>query len=470
MSLLKKFPPPKVIPILDQDFYPASLFHKIYNEQYNIFSNTNNNKVLIKIKLEREAGCTSYYQCYINDNPELTNINKFYIERIIKFLLWQRGGWHISIASPLSIFQHIKQVYDLNGKRAFDVKFMKKIYERPFIIEHCDYSEIKKTNEATESIKIDSNGFRIGFDLGASDIKVCAILDGQLLMSDEIIWNPKDNSNLNYHKTHIKNAIIKAMKYRGDTILKAIGGSSAGIIINNKPMVSNLFRTVREEFQDQIKNIFIDIAHEYNVPIVVKNDGDIAALAAARILNKNNVLAIALGSSEAAGYINSNLRFNKNWLNELAFAPIDYSANAVLEEWSLDKGCGASYLSQQCIFRLAKKYNFMAPDNLMDAQKLEFYQNELERGDQLTLDLWQSMGCYLGYAIAHYANFYNISDVVIFGRCVSFKGGEILKQVSEDVLATEFKNYISKSINVHLPDERFRRIGQAQTAANISII
>ncbi len=66
------------------------------------------------------------------------------------------------------------------------------------------------------------------------------------------------------------------------------------------------------------------------------------------------MLGIALGSSQAGGYVTmaGNLL---DWLHELAFCPIDYNPAAPMDEWSGDRGCGALYLSQQCVFRLAPR-------------------------------------------------------------------------------------------------------------------
>ena len=111
------------------------------------------------------------------------------------------------------------------------------------------------------------------------------------------------------------------------------GGSSAGIYIDNRPMVASLFRGIPKERFDEIRNLFIRIQKEMNVPLDVINDGDVTALAGSMSIEDNGILGIALGSSEAAGYVNLEGRI-MGWLNELAFAPIDYSPTAPQDEWS----------------------------------------------------------------------------------------------------------------------------------------
>lgn len=56
------------------------------------------------------------------------------------------------------------------------------------------------------------------------------------------------------------------------------------------------------------------------------------------------------------------------WLNELAYAPIDYSPQASVEAWSRDRGVGARYLSQQCVFRLALAAGIDLPVGVLKAE------------------------------------------------------------------------------------------------------
>jgi predicted NBD/HSP70 family sugar kinase len=201
------------------------------------------------------------------------------------------------------------------------------------------------------------------------------------------------------------------------------------------------------------------------VPLEVINDGDVTALAGSLAIGDNGILGIAMGSSEAAGYVNLDGHLT-GWLNELAFAPVDYSPQAPLEEWSGDSGCGALYFSQQCVFRLARKAGIHIPGKMALAEKLEFVQSRLEAGQKEALQIWQSMGVYLGYGIAHYADFYDIRHVLILGRCTSGAAGNLLLENAKKVLDIEFPELAGK-ITLHLPDEKFRRIGQAVVAASI---
>ena len=193
------------------------------------------------------------------------------------------------------------------------------------------------------------DGCRIGFDLGASDRKVSAVVDGKVVYSEEVVWEPRKHADPDYHYREIMAALkVAASKM---TAVDAIGGSSAGIYIDNRPMVASLFAAIPPDRFNEIRDLFLRIRTEMRVPLEVINDGDVTALAGSMSIEDNGILGIALGSSEAAGYVDMNGHI-MGWLNELAFAPIDYSPTAPLEEWSGDRGCGASYFSQQCAFRL----------------------------------------------------------------------------------------------------------------------
>ena len=201
------------------------------------------------------------------------------------------------------------------------------------------------------------------------------------------------------------------------------------------------------------------------VPLEIVNDGEVTALAGSMALEDNGILGIAMGSSEAAGYVT--LAGNiTDWLNELAFAPVDYNPNAPIDEWSGDRGIGALYFSQQCVFRLAPKVNIDIPDEMSNAQKLKAVQEKLEAGHAGARQIWETMGIYLGYTIAHYADFYDIRHVLILGRCTSGRGGPLILEGAQAVLKAEFPK-LAAQINIQLPDEKSRRVGQSIAAASL---
>jgi predicted NBD/HSP70 family sugar kinase len=306
-------------------------------------------------------------------------------------------------------------------------------------------------------------GNRIGFDLGASDRKVSAVKDGTIVYSEEVMWEPKKQTDPEYYYKEISAALKSAASKMSG--LDAIGGSSAGIYLDNRPMVASLFRNIPAERFGEVKKLFDRIAAEFGVPLDVINDGDVTALAGSMSVGENGILGIALGSSEAAGYVDMQGRIT-GWINELCFAPVDYNPNAARDDWSGDIGCGSSFFSQQCVFRMAPLAGIEIPSDLLDAEKLKYVQDKLEEGHEGAIKIWQSMGIILGYGLAHYADFYEMRHVLILGRCTSGRGGELLLEGVHKVFAAEFPELL-KRFTVHLPDEKTRRVGQSVAAASL---
>jgi predicted NBD/HSP70 family sugar kinase len=455
---------PQFTPPLDPTFEPAALFNRAFRRELE----RSGTGIPLVLGLERADGALSRFEAQVFAQDHAWAVyNPYYIERLVKFLLWQRGGWKVYVGGPREIGEHIQKWYAPDGEGKFDHHFMgEQVYEQPFSVAPCAPADVPPTNEMPRDIGRHLDGCRIGFDLGASDRKVSAVIDGKVVYSEEVVWEPRKHSDPEYHY----NEILAALKTAASKMprVDAIGGSSAGIYIDNRPMVASLFRGIPAERFHEIQNLFLRIREELNIPLEVINDGDVTALAGSMSLEDNGVLGIAMGSSEAAGYVDMNGRI-LGWLNELAFAPIDYQPQAPIDEWSGDRGCGSMYFSQQCVFRLASQAGIQIPASLTDADKLKFVQEKLEAGHEGAIKIWQSMGVYLGYGLAHYADFYEIKHVLILGRCTSGRGGELILDGTQAVLQAEFPE-LAASFRIQLPDEKSRRVGQSIAAASLPAI
>ncbi len=453
---------PKFKPPLDKDFRPAAIVHREFRKA------VAGNSTRLVIGLQRGDNLISRFEAEVfsaGHSREAENLA--YVERIVKFLLWQRGGYRIYIGGPRAIGEYIRACYSEDGKQRFDWQFMgEQVYQRSLAVVTCAPDEVPAAKETGQPLGRNLDGYRIGFDLGASDRKVSAVVDGNPIYSEEVVWEPRKHADPEYHYGEILTALKTAASKMPR--VDAIGGSSAGIYIENRPMVASLFRAVPPERYGEIRDLFLRIRREMGVPLEVINDGDVTALAGSMSLEDTRILGVALGSSEAAGYVDAEGHIT-GWLNELAFAPIDYSASAPIEEWSGDTGCGASYFSQQSVFRLAPRAGIEIPSGIPDADRLKFVQDKLEAGDDRARQIWESMGVYLGYGLAHYADFYDVKHILILGRCTSGSGGELLLHGARAVLEGEFPDLASK-LQVHLPDEKIRRIGQSLAAASLPVI
>ena len=195
------------------------------------------------------------------------------------------------------------------------------------------------------------------------------------------------------------------------------------------------------------------------------NDGDVTALAGAMSLDDNNVLGIAMGTSEAVGYVDANGCVT-GWLNELAFMPVDANPDAMADEWSGDIGCGVKYFSQDGVIKLAPAAGIELDESLSPAEKLKVVQGLMENGDKRAEAVYRSIGTYLAHALALYYDFYAFKHVLLLGRVMSGKGGDLVLEQCKAVLADEYPELAGK-IFPSLPDEKFRRVGQSAAAASL---
>ena len=446
---------------LDKGFMPMALVCREMRE------NTVDNGQDLIVAVERNQGYTYVYKTRIyKDNTGHDEENCKFIDRIAKTLLWVAGGYKVTIAGSEVVGEYIKNTFCYGGTRDFDVRFMERVYEEKFEVIVTDLANAPKEKSSACPVGKHLDGCRIGFDAGGSDRKVSAVVDGETVYSEEVVWFPKLNSDPSYHYEGILNAMKTAASHMPR--VDAIGVSSAGVYIDNKIMVASLFIKVNDEdFEKTVKNMYIDVAREIgeNIPIEVANDGDVTALAGAMSLEDNGILGIAMGTSEAAGYVDMDGNIT-GWLNELAFAPVDYNEDAMVDEWSGDYGCGVKYFSQDGVIKLAPYANIDLDETLSPAEKLKVVQNLMKDGDERAKAIYETIGAYFGYTLAYYAEFYDIKHVLIMGRVTSGDGGEILLNKAREVIATEFPE-LNKKMTLNIPDEKARRVGQSVAAASL---
>ena len=451
----------KVNAKLDPKFQPLSIVCRDMREA------TAENGQDIVIGIERTKGNITTYKTRIYcDGTGHDEENFRFVERMTKSLLWVAGGYKIVIAGSEVVGNKIKEAYTDGGLRDFDVHFMERVYECKFEVEVRSIEDAPVNNEAAAPVGRHLDGCRIGFDAGGSDRKVSAVIDGESVYSEEVVWFPKINEDPEYHYQ----GILEAMKTAASHMprVDAIGVSSAGVYVDNRIMVASLFLKVSDEdFEKRVKNMYLDVAKEIgeNIPIEVANDGDVTALAGAMDLNDNSVLGVAMGTSEAGGYVDPQGNIT-GWLNELAFVPVDFCEEAMVDEWSGDYGCGVKYFSQDGVIKLAPYAGIELDENLSPAEKLKVVQGLMKEGDERAAAIYDTIGAYFGYAIAFYTEFYDIKHVLIMGRVTSGEGGVILLERAQEVLDKEFPE-LAQKITLHIPDENSRRVGQSVAAASL---
>ncbi len=454
---------PRFRPALDPGFLPAALWYRAYQQRVADSAGADP----LAICVHRPDGTSTVFTTAILPHRgEAIGLNNFYVDRLVKTLLWLNGGMGITVAGEKALALYLKGVYSHQGARAFDARFMgEKIYGHPFEVAHRAFEEAPEPKESAMPLGRNLDGCRIGFDLGGSDRKCAALLDGEAVFSEEIPWDPYFQSDPDYHYRGINDSLKRAAAHLPR--VDAIGGSAAGVYVNNEVRAASLFRGVSDEdFENRIRTIFFDLKKEWgDVPFEVVNDGEVTALAGSMALNRNAVLGVAMGTSEAAGYINSS-GYITNWLNELAFVPVDFRFDAPRDEWSGDVGCGVQYFSQQGVGRLITPAGIEIDPGLPLPEKLVHVQELMADGDGRAHRIYETIGTCFGYTVALYASFYEIENILLLGRVASGPGGEVILTRAGEVLEEEFPE-LCRSITLRSPGEKEKRHGQAVAAASL---
>ena len=448
----------KHLPELDEGFIPFGVWAQAYQKGA---------AQPLAIAVERDKGHISVRKTRIYGTPDMAEADYRYVERFVKFLLWSIGGFRVYICGCSDIAQRLKKAYTADGERQFDYTFVGQLYERELEILDLPYDKCPAANEEALPIGGHMEGCRIGFDAGGSDRKVSAVIDGECVYSEEVVWFPKLQEDPDYHFGHI----VEAMKTAASKMprVDAIGVSSAGVFVGNAPMVASLFIKVPRSNWDKVKTIYDRAAAEIgDVPIVVANDGDVSALAGAMGLGVGNIMGIAMGTSEAVGYVDKD-KSVLGWINELAFAPVDLQADAMQDEWSTDYGVGCKYFSQDAVIKLAPRAGIELEESLSPAEKLKVVQALMEKDDPRAQAVFRSIGTYLAYTVVQYSQFYDIEHMMMLGRVMSGKGGDTILKVCNDILKEEYPALAAKC-EVMLPDEKTRRVGQSVAAASLPSI
>ena len=442
-------------PKLDPQFIPFGVWRQAYLKDA---------KMPLSIAVERNGGQISVHHTFIHGTEAMAEADYRYVERYVKFLLWSTGGFRVSICGCSPLARRLQKAYTPGGERDFDCTFFYQLYERKLEILDLPLDSCPQPNETAAPMGGNLDGCRIGFDAGGSDRKVSAVIDGECVYSEEVVWFPKLQEDPDYHYGHI----VEAFKTAASKMprVDAIGVSSAGTFIGNAPMVASLFIKVPRSNWDKVKTIYDRAAREIgDVPIVVANDGDVSALAGAMGLGVGSIMGMAMGTSEAVGYVDEDQNV-LGWINELAFAPVDLCENAMQDEWSTDYGVGCKYFSQDAVIKLAPAAGIALDESLSPAEKLKVVQALMAQDDPRAAAIFETIGAYLAYTVVLYSQFYDIRHLMMLGRVMSGKGGDTILRVCQQILREEFPE-LAEKCQVMLPDEKTRRVGQSVAAASL---
>lgn len=446
---------------IDPGLVPAALWTRAYLRRCAATAGSSE----LTIALRRTDGTASLFRTQVLAAGIDDSATYLHVERTVKFLLWSRGGSDVLLSGPRAamLATRLQADYAPSGARAFDADFFRKVFEKPLSFSAVTEAELPLASASHLPLGRNLDGCRIGFDLGGSDRKCAAVIDGKVVFSEEVKWDPYFQSDPAYHLAGIRHSLELAARHLPR--IDAIGGSSAGVYVNNKVRIASLFRGVRDEavFDAKVRDMFVELAREYAVPFEVLNDGDVTALAASMSLGRNAVLGVAMGTSVAAGYVDQAGNLT-NWLSELAFVPIDYRPDGPSDEWSGDQGCAVQYFSQQGVGRLLPLAGIDLSPSLKLPEQLEELQRLMLQGDPRARKVYEAIGIALGYSIAHFASFYEMGCLLIMGRVTSGQGGSLIIEHAQAVLRDEFPEL---RIDLVVPSEKDKRHGQAVAAASL---
>lgn len=483
-------------PPLDPGFAPLVLGKRKYLKA------TANCKDKLQWAILRPDGVARYSLPVFDDGHPDVEASVYLAGVLIQEMLWQRGGNKLLLSGPLNLCSKIEFDFsELKGRYSFEALQMPKVCGRPdlpFTVAIVKASELPEPSDTPQVCGKDANGCRLAFDLGKSDIKTVAVKDNEVLFSQETEWDVT-NEDPDYHYNKIKECLLVAKEKLGGHV-DAIGGSATGTISgDNGATWCDIFPNVPPEvYKQRVVDIFRRLAKEVagDVPLKVINDGEVTALAAVKKVGAGNVLGISMGSSEGAGYADANGNL-LGWINELCYVRLDMNPEAPTDPWTKGSHTGIShmYLGQRAATRLAAKAGIQVPANQVyphedmcninheiHADCLKNIQqamkelkntaphelNNVDVQKPTVLDIYATVGTYLGFALAQYSEFYKIDHVMILGRVSKGDGGEHMLRVAKEVLDKEFPEL--KGIQFHTADERFKAVGQCIAAAALPYV
>jgi predicted NBD/HSP70 family sugar kinase len=463
-ELLKPFlVRPRLVAPLDEGFRPLSNARRSFEAE----ADRAGRAVPVALAVEQPGGATSVREALVlPDDDARAPAGHLLAERLVKSLLWSRGGSKVWVDGPTGLVESLRRHYADTPPGRFDAATIAEtVYQAPFEVVAAPRSEFPPAGEPTSALGGHLDGCRIGFDLGASDRKAAAVIDGEVVFSEEVLWDPVHQADPQWHFDQIMDSLRRAAAHLPR--VDAIGGSSAGIYVDGRVRVASLFRSVPPElFRSRVEGLFLELREAWaGIPFAVINDGEVTALSGAMLAGVGGMLGIAMGSSEAAGYVTRE-RTLTGRLNELAFAPIDGSSAAPVDEWSGDRGCGAQYLSQQAVARLIPAAAITVSPGTPVPEQLVLVQELMAEDDVRARLIYETIGTYLGYALLEYRTLYELDNVLVLGRVTSGPGGDLIVDRAAEVLRAEDPE-AAEAVTFHRVSERDKRHGQAVAAASL---
>jgi predicted NBD/HSP70 family sugar kinase len=456
---------PACVPPLDPAFRPIYLARL----RFGAAATSEGTAVPVRLAIEQPGGAVEVHETTaLPDGHPRAVAGHVLCERLARSMLWSRGGSRLWVDGPPGLVEALRAHYESTPEGRFDAATIGgTVFGQQLEVVAAPVDSFPSSREAASTVGGHLDGCRIGFDLGASDRKAAAVIDGRVVFSEEILWDPSREADPSWHFEQIMDSLRRAAAYLPR--VDAIGGSAAGIYVDGRVRAASLFRAVPpDRFRDGVTDLFVRIQRAWDdIPFVVMNDGDVTALAGSMQAGVGRLLGIAMGSSEAAGYVTPERTLSSR-LNELAFVPIDLSPEGPLDEWSGDRGCGVQYLSQQAVGRLLPPAGIPIDAGASLPERLVLLQELMAGDDDRARRVYETIGVYLGYALLEYRALYDVGHVLLLGRVMTGRGGDVIAAEAKGVLRAELGD--PDAIAFLTVSERDKRHGQAVAAASLPLI
>ena len=95
-------------------------------------------------------------------------------------------------------------------------------------------------------------------------------------------------------------------------------------------------------------------------------------------------------------------------------------------------------------------------------ERLKAVQAAMAEGAPDAAQIYATLGAHLGHTIPWYRVFYDFGTVLLLGRVTSGRGGEVIVSTAQDILRA-----LGCNVNLMMPDEKARRVGQCVAAASL---
>jgi predicted NBD/HSP70 family sugar kinase len=455
--------PPRSLPPLDPAFRPAVLARRALDAAVRASGGGRS----VALAVEQPGGSVLARETLVfeDGHPDIA-VSYAFCERLLKSMLWSHGGSRIWVDGPPALVASLRGHYEADPTGQFDARILGgEVYLSRLEVVAADRRDFPSSAEAVSLLGRHLDGCRIGFDLGASDRKAAAVIDGTVVFSEETAWDPASHADPQWHFDQINDSLRRAAAHLPR--VDAIGGSAAGVYVDGEIRVASLFRSVpRDLFERRVRGLFGELQRDWKgIPFVVVNDGEVTALAGAMLSGVGGLLGVAMGSSEAAGYVTRAGALTSR-LDELAFVPIDYAPTAPVDEWSGDRGCGVQYLSQQAAGRLLAPAGIEIEPGVALPERLVRLQELMSRGDTRAARVYETIGTYLAYALLEYRDFYDFDHLLLLGRVMTGAGGDIITRRAREAMQAEDPG-AAAALTFHTVSEREKRHGQAVAAASL---